>query len=134
MELDREWEKFRGGPLAASRDRLHVTMNRSGRIYMNANTHRLLGRPAAVNLYFNRAKDSIALAPAPSPRVPEVFPVTEMRTGHIVHASSFCRHFGIKLEKTARFAHADINEKGILILNLSSIVTVGGMKRPRKQK
>lgn len=134
MDLDREWEKFRGGPVAASRDRLHVTMNRSGRIYMNANTHRLLGRPTSVYLYFNRAKDSIALAPAPSPRVPEVFPVTGNRTGHIVQAASFCRHFGIKLDKTARFASADITEKGILVLNLSSTVTVGGMKRPRKQK
>ncbi len=131
--LDREWERFTGGPTPTVRDRIHVTMNANGKIYLNANTHRLLGRPTGVYLYFNRRKDAIALEPT-GPRMPEAFPVCRSSTGFVVHANPFCRHHGIKYDKTTWFARADINEKGILILNLSSAVTIGTITRGRKRK
>lgn len=129
--MDREWEKFRGGPTQATRDRMHVTLSRRGLIYMNANTYRLLGRPTGVYLYFNRAKDSIAVEPA-SPRLPETFPVRRRQMGHAILAAPFCRHFGIKLDTTEQFVRPDIDEKGVLRLDLSSTVTVSGIRRRKR--
>ena len=74
--MDREWEKFKGGPAVAMKDRIHVTINAKGMILLNANVHRLLGKPTAVNLYFNRQRDQIAVEPA-HPRLDLVFPVRE---------------------------------------------------------
>ena len=101
MLLDRQFEKFIGGPTVASRDRMHVTISHKGLIYLNANTHRMLGRPVAANLYFNRAKDQIAVEPT-SARLPGVFPIHVKREGFIINAGPFCRHFGIRMSGTQR--------------------------------
>lgn len=134
MILDREWEKFKGGPTVASQNQLHVTLGRKGVLYINGNTHRLLGRPTGVYLFFNRAKDTIAVQPA-SPRLPEAFPVKEKREGYIIHASPFCRHFGIRLDTTQKFIRPDIDDSGFLILDLASTITVTRQrpKRPPNQ-
>jgi hypothetical protein len=131
--MDRDWEKYRGGPTPSSRDVMHVTLNRKGLIYLNANAYRLLGRPTGVYLYYNRNKDQIALEPA-SPRLPETFPVKELNKGFLIHASPFCRHFGVRLDTTEKFIRPDIDEKGVLRLDLSSTVTVSGIKRARKRR
>ena len=51
MTLDREWEKFRGGPRPAAQDRIHVTLNRQSKIYFNTNAYRVMGRPEAVPVF-----------------------------------------------------------------------------------
>ncbi len=40
---DREWEKFYGGPLDKYDDRVYVTINRKGQIYLNRHTYHLIG-------------------------------------------------------------------------------------------
>ncbi len=129
--MDREWEKFRGGPNLPNSERVHVTLAKNGIIFMNQNMHRLLGKPSAVYIYFNRAKDQIALE-ATSPRLAESFPVKEKSTGFMIHASPFCKHFGIKLDTTHMFASPDLTSDGKLLLDLSNMVKVGGVKRKRK--
>ena len=47
MSLDRQWEKFRGGPTASNAERIRVTLNREGLIYMNAKAYAAFGRPKA---------------------------------------------------------------------------------------
>ena len=131
MQLDREFEKYKGGPTVASRDRMHVTINHRGLIYLNANTHRMLGRLVAANLYFNRAKDQIAIEPT-SARLPGVFPIHAKREGYVINAGPFCQHFGIRLTGTQRFVDPEIDQKGILLLELSNVVTIGGWQRRSK--
>ncbi len=131
MTLDREWEKFKGGPTIASRDRMHVTLGKKGLLYMNTNTHRIMGRPAAVYLFFNRAKDTIGIQPA-SPRMPEAFPIVEKREGYAINAAPFCRHYGINIDKTERFIHPDLDGNGVLQLDLSS--TAIATRPPRKKR
>lgn len=128
MVLDRGWEKFTGGAILPNRDRIHITINKRGLIYFNANCHRMLGRPEAVHLFFNRSKDTIALRPA-SERLNDVFPVRERSGAYFVHASPFCKHFGIKLTTTERFVGPDVDKEGHLHLDLSSTVTVSGSGR-----
>jgi hypothetical protein len=123
MNLDREYEKFRGGPTEAKSERLHITINKSGVIFINANAYRKIGKPTGVYLYFNRKLDRIVLEPT-SARLAEAFPVKESLGAYKVYASPFCKHFGIHIEGVMKFARPDISEKGSLILDLSNIVKV----------
>lgn len=132
MELDRKYEKFRGGPTIAKTDRVYSTINKRGMIFLNANLHRMVGKPGAVYLYFNREKDHIVLEPT-SPRLPEAFPVRECQGGYKVYAAPFCRHFGIKLDATHSFVCPDIFGNGKIVLDLSNtvIVSVPGSRKKK---
>lgn len=128
MALERDFEKFTGGPTPATRDRMHVTLSALGVIYLNQNTHRLLGNPAAVALYYSRDKDTIAIEPA-SPRIEQNFPVKPMQNAWRILAGPFLGHFGIRTDHTLRFVHPDI-ENGVLMLCLRDTVNV----TPRRYK
>jgi len=133
MNLDSEWEKFRGGPLVATRNRMHVTLNKKGEIFLNGNVHRAFGSPAAVSLYYNREKDTIAVEPADA-RVRENFPVKQkQKSGWVIRANPFCRHFGIKVSSTESFNRPEIDAAGVLLLDLRNTVTIKGTSRkPQK--
>lgn len=132
MALERDFEKFTGGPVIATRDRMHVTLSALGVIYLNQNTHRLLGNPAAAALYYSREKDTIAIEPA-SPRQEQNFPVKPMQgNGWRILAGPFLGHFGIRTDHTLKFTHPDI-EHGVLLLNLRNTVHVTP-RRYKKQK
>ena len=122
MALERDFEKFTGGPVIASRDRMHVTLSDKSIIYFNQNTHRLLGNPAAASLYYSREKDTIAVEPA-SARLDQNFPIRPLQTGWRILAGPFLGHFGIRTDQTLRFVHPDI-ENGVLLLNLRDTVNV----------
>ena len=79
MPLDNEWEKFNGGANLPKQDHIHITMNKGGIIYINGNANRMMGRPEAVQLFFNRPKNKIALKPAHA-RLKDVFQVKEKTT------------------------------------------------------
>jgi hypothetical protein len=134
MPLDRDWEKFNGGPNLAIQNRIHITMNKAGLIYMNGNARRMMGAPEAVQLFFNRKKDSIALKPAHA-RLKDVFPLRKQKTSSSfrIHANSFCANFGIKLDGVERFVDPDIDNEGILHLDLSTTVKVSGTRRNRRK-
>ena len=126
MTLDRKWEKFKGGPRAKSSEEVRVTLNRKGLIYMNPKAHQCLGSPKAVALYYSREDDSIAVEPG-YPRFAENFHVVKKQMGWAVHASTFCRHYNIRIPNTERFLRPDLTNEGQLILNLRETVTVGGI-------
>lgn len=130
--MDREWEKFRGGPTVSTQEQIHVSIGKRGLLYMNRNAHRVLGRPAAVYLYFNRAKDSIAVQPT-SARLPEAFPVIEKQHGFVINASPFCRHFGIRPDTTEKFVRPDLNNEGVLLLDLSNTIHITATTRKRRK-
>ena len=137
MTLERNWEKFNGGPalsMRSARETLRVTINQKGLIYMNARAYQAFNRPKAVAIYYNREEDSIALEPA-YPRFVQNFPVVQKQNGWAIHASSFCRHFRIRITGTQRFIRPDVTKEGQMILPLRETVTVGGLTRgPQKKK
>lgn len=131
--LDRRFEKFRGGPLPARRaaDEPRVTINRKGLIYMNACAYERLGRPKFVSLYYSRLDAAIAVEPAFPPEY-ESFPVIKKQQGWSIHASTFCRNYGLRFPTTTRFLAPALNE-GIMVLSLRETVTVGGVDRRKRQ-
>ena len=128
MALERDFEKFTGGPVVSTRDRMHVTLSHTGIIYFNQNTHRLLGNPAAAALYYSRERDVIAIEPA-SPRIEQNFPIKPLQSGWRILAGPFVGHNGIRTDHTLRFVHPDI-ENGVLLLGLRDTVNV----TPRRYK
>lgn len=134
MTLDRKWEKFRGGAAGkASAEAVRVTINRKGQIYLNAKAYQVFGRPKAVALYYSRENDSIAVQPAYE-RFAEHFQVVKKQNGWAIHASTFCRHYKVRVPNTERFVRPDVDNEGNLILNLRETITVGGILRERLSK
>ena len=121
--MDRDFEKFHGGPTEAASKRMHVTISPA---HLN-----LLGRPAAVYLHYSRTRDVIALEPS-SPRLPESFPVIANPMNWRINAAPFCRHFGIQIDTQLKFIRPEIIA-GALHLNLRETVSVGGRLRRKKK-
>ena len=127
---EREWEKFYGGPLDKYDDRVYVTINRKGQIYMNRQTYHLIRAPSHIVFYFSRRRAAIMVVPSGN-AMAESFPVKRKQVGYVVHASPFCRHFGIRTETTEQFVRPDIDDRKIK-LDLTQTVTVGVPKRVKK--
>jgi len=127
--MERDFEKFRGGPTQPSNERLHITINRRNTILMNRNCYRMLGKPTAVYLYFSRVRDTIAIEPLHNPRLPKAFPVRQKNsTGWRIQAGPFFKHFGIRVDTTEKFISPDIRD-GKLMLKLSDTVTVDRLRK-----
>ncbi|MEQ1646763.1 MAG: hypothetical protein ABL959_25135, partial [Pyrinomonadaceae bacterium] len=112
--MDRDFERFRGGPNEAIGNRLHVTISPQRLILLNRNMFTALGSPAAVYLNYSRQRDIIAVEPT-SPRLPEAFPVIKNIMNYRINAAPFCRHFGIDIDTQLKFVAPEIVD-GILYL------------------
>jgi len=130
MSLDRDFERFLGGPTEAASKRIHVTISPQKLILLNRNVYNLMGRPAAVHLNYSRTRDIIAIEPT-SPRFNESFPVVQNPMNWRINAAPFCRHFGIQIDTQLKFIQPEITGHA-LFLKLSETVSVGGRKRRKK--
>jgi hypothetical protein len=130
-ETESEWERFNGGPAEATLNRLHATINKKRKILLNANLYRKFGRPAAVYLNFNRRRGAIAIERC-DPDSPASFPVRVNRNCYEIMASSFCRHFGIKIDSTLKFARPKFDEDRRLILDLNETILVTRLDRKER--
>lgn len=135
--LDRQCEKFMGGPTQAYSERVHVTLNQQGTIFLNQKALRMLGGARAVYLYFNRQKDMIIIEPtsALTSNCAFVLKDNAQVSGRYLRANPFCKHFGIRLDSTRRFIDPTTDSAGRLYLKLSETVSVAlGKKRIRRKR
>ena len=102
-----------------------TTMSPRGVIYMNHKAWLVLGRPAAIEMMFDKGRRTIGLRKA-NPDMIEAFPVKDKKgtRSKVIMASAFCTHFLIKMMRTALFREADINEDGIMTLSLDTVAAV----------
>lgn len=123
--LDRQCEKFMGGPTEAFAERVHVTLSSDGRVFLNQKAHRMMGRPQAVFLYFNRVKDLMILEPAQVGGASAAFTLKDGGHGsRMIYAKPFCKHFNIRVEGTQRFIEPETDAAGRMFLKLSETVNV----------
>lgn len=123
--LDRQCEKFMGGPAIPYSERVHVTIKSGGAIFLNQKAHAMMGRAKAVYLYFNRPKDMIILEPTESLRAENAFLLKDANHGaRLIYANPFCKHFGIKITGTLRFLAPNVDAVGRMYLKLSETVCV----------
>jgi hypothetical protein len=124
-----------GGPTEAYGERIHVTIDRRGSIFLNQKAHAMMGKPLAVHLYFNRSRDMIILEPTAALTAHNAFLLKNdgsTMSGRRVFANPFCKHFGIKLDTTHKFINPETDSAGRMYLKLSETVVVARGKRPKK--
>ena len=116
--MARQWEKFSAGPTRSTRDQMHVTLNKKGTIMLNRKAFQDLGSPKAVVLFFEKTTSVIGVSPAHD-KLREAFPVKCRNDQYwVINAISFCRHFGIDVTGTKAFTDPEIDDKGVLELDL----------------
>lgn len=132
--LDRQCEKFMGGPTVAYQERVHVTIGSKGAIFLNQKAHKMMGRPLAVYLYFNRPKDLIVLEPTQALTGNNAFLLKELpHGGRHIYITPFCKHFGIRLKTTEKFLNPTVDAVGCMYLKLSETITVSLGPRKKRQ-
>lgn len=94
---------------------------------VGASAFERLGEPEAAVLLFDRRNETIGVAPADADAV-NAYPMLRKKKGRhrVLRANLFCRHHRIFVPRTALFGTASIDEDGTLVLDLRTLVGVGG--------
>lgn len=100
---------------------LYITLNPKGEIVMSRVTYERLGAPGAFHILFDTVNNRIGLKPT-SPSLRNAYPAAKHGShgGRMVRAFRMMQDFAIDLPDTVRFHDAEIDEEGILILDLRS--------------
>ena len=114
---------FEQGPIERSHERMHITIDKRGRLFFNKLAFEALGKPVGVALMYDEAKQAIGVLPSTLTRK-ETFrlkPIHRESGGKVVTALNFCRHFSISPSETLAFQNPSLNHDGVLILSLHHV-------------
>lgn len=122
----KHWNEFQGSPNRMDKDQARVTLNSRGAFLLNRKAFEAMEAPAAVMLLFDENSKVIGLKPADI-RLKNAFPVIQRDKHHNrrIQASPFCKHFKIKVERTVLFNEVDIDNEGIMKLELTKTTSIG---------
>ena len=127
----RQWEEFKVGPGSAE-DELRITLSRKGEIMIGAKAFEKLGKPEMAVLLFDQVNSVIGLMPS-NRHAANAYPL-KAKAGakhRVVRANKFCRHHGIKVDRTVAFSKPEIDEDGVLVLELRNLVGVGKVRNEK---
>ena len=127
------WDIFRGGQTVPSRDRLSVSINAKSILTLSKYTRRIIGDPEKVLVMFNKRENTIGLSPTHSADA-DGFDVKPKggSQNYTIHITPFCRHHGIFIEATERFAKPTLTPEGFLTLNLNETINVSNRRKRKK--
>ena len=113
-----DWIEIKRGDVMPQYTGMHVSLNPKGDIVMNSITYTKLGEPAAFLVLYDRVNNRIGLKPA-SMSARNAYPaIKSNRTGRMVRGHRLLREHRIILPHTMQFDEAEIDQDGILILDL----------------
>ena len=114
---------------------IYVSMSPKGKIAMSRKTYEMLDSPLAVLLLFDRTNRRIGLQPTRK-AMRDAYPVlVSGRCGQKkVHAFRLIRQYSIDLPATVKFPDAEIDEDGILRLDLRTAEIPRRVKNHWKSK
>ena len=106
---------------------MYASMNRYGDIIISRVTHEKLGKPAAYQLLYDRERDVIGLRPARIDVDEHAFParVRGRHGGMRIRGHKMIREFGIYVDATRVFHRCQMDNHGVLILDLGDTRLVG---------
>ena|SRR5664279_4838288 len=121
----RQWEEFPIGP-GSGDDDLHVTLSKKGEILIGANAFERLGKPDAAVLLFDKVNSTIGVLPADR-KAGNAYPLLAKPKGRhrIIRANKYCRHYGIRVDRTIAFNTPEIDDEGVLVLKLKTTTVIG---------
>lgn len=98
---------------------LYITLNRNGNIVMSRVTYERLGEPKSFLLLYDQVNNRIGLKPTvPSSRNAYPASPSGSRGGKMVRAYRLLQEAGIVIPDTLQFQDAEIDQDGILVLDL----------------
>jgi hypothetical protein len=131
--MDDRLIEFKGAPARPNRKRTRVTLNGRGVFLLNTAAMSALKKSEAVKLFYDPHKQVIGLQPATTFET-NSFPlgVKDEAMNRTINASSFCKHFDIKVLRTIEFNNPRVGDDGIMRLNLTDTTIIG--REPSKRK
>ena len=103
-----------------------MTLGAKGTFYLNGIAFDALDRPAAVEMLFEGNHRLIGLKPT-DPKKHNAFAVKHHGRGgnyRRISAAAFCSHFRLKFQRTLLFEHVDLDNDGVMVLDLGKVVEV----------
>lgn len=119
------WTKFEGTPNGRRREAARITLAPNCTISFNAHAFRAFGEPSAFELFFDGNRNMIGLLPC-DPQKKNAFPIRKRRNGKHVHISigAFLTHFSIKPTSTMLFDEIDLDQDGMIVLDMKKTTNV----------
>jgi hypothetical protein len=113
------WIEIKRGDIMPQYTGIYATMNPKGDIVISKVTYQLLGSPPAFNILYDRTNNRIGLKPA-TLTAKNAYParVWNHAGAKMLRGHRLTREHRIELPHTIQFVGADIDEDGILILDL----------------
>ena len=113
---------------------MYASINTYGDIIISRVTHEALGKPEAYQLLFDRERDVIGLRPARIGVDSHAFPARSRgrHGGQRIRGHKMIREFGIYLDATRVFHRCQMDNQGVLILDLNSVNTITRGRRSRR--
>jgi hypothetical protein len=114
-----QWRECPRGDVASRHAEIYVSLSPAGKLSINRIAYERMGEPQAVNLLFDAVNNRIGLKPTiRSGR--NAYPVTRLtaKGRRAVYGHRLLVENGIDLSATVRFYDAEIDQDGILILDL----------------
>jgi hypothetical protein len=134
VNIRRSWEESSKANSGMARwQMLYATLNPEGHLVISGQTHRTLGEPDSYVLLFDRERSVIGLRPARSAVTKNAYPVKKRGNygGVFVRAYPFCREFGIDIPQTVRFHKCQVDNNGVLILDLNQTIPAARSRKPK---
>lgn len=117
--MKRDWKEIGRGDKRAQWAGIYVTLNGKGNIVMNRAAHERMGGAEAFLLLYDAANNTIGLKPT-GLRMRNAYPAARSgrHGGRRVSAYRLLTECGVFVKETLEFPGAEIDEDGILVLNL----------------
>ena len=111
---------------------MYATLNPEGQIRLSRVTHEALGSPDLYVLLYDRAREVIGLRPARAAVERNAYKVNDRGPygGKRINGFRLCREFGIVIGGTVRFHHCQIDNSGVLILDLRDTCPARKARKP----
>jgi hypothetical protein len=130
VNVPRQWRETPREARHSRWETLYATLNPQGDLVISRRTHEVLGSPDSYLLLFDIERNVIGLRPANSAVEKNAYPVRRRGRygGRRIRALRMMREFGVKLYETVRFHRCQLDNSGILILDLRD-TRPGGQRR-----
>jgi hypothetical protein len=134
--MKRNWKELSRGDTRPQWSGIYVTMNGKGRIVMNRAAYKRLGEPEAFTVLFDAANNSIGLRPT-SHEMRNAYPAAPAgrHGGRRISAYRLLKEYSLRVPQTLIFPDADIDEDGILVLDLRTAEVSNRVRNhPRRRR
>ena len=132
--MKRDWKEIGRGDKRAQWAGIYATLNNKGTIVLNRTADERMGSPAAYQLLYDSANNTIGLKPT-ALSMRNAYPAQKSgrHGGRKVNAYRLLTECSLVIKETLEFPDAEIDEDEILILNLRTArVSNRALNHPRK--